>query len=470
MTDKSEIIKELREDEKLGRLYGQSQGSYGKLEISEETIGSISDELTCSTKDENQESSDGLNLIENKFSYFFNLINDALIILNKFGKIIDINKRGIELFGGSKDDLIGKNFTKIDIFSSKNFPLLLKNMKKILTGENVILTVSIKNKKGEDIWLECSNKLTKYENNSYIIVVARDITERKKTENALKKSEKFLQNMFDAIKDGISVLDNNLNIIKTNQWMKDMYSDNIPLVGKKCYQVYQQRDSPCPRCPSLRAIESGEIQDEILPYHSNEKPSGWLRISSFPLYNSNGRISGVIEYVRDITDNRKAEQSIKENEERLKRILENLQAGIIIIDAETHNIVDTNPMAVEMIGIPKENIIGQTCHKFICQAEKGKCPITDLRQKVDNSERKLISADGREITILKTVNPIMINNKHLLIESFVEITEQKKIERNLNEKIDELERYKQVTVGREIKMLELKNRVRELEEKLNEGK
>ena len=469
MTDKPEIIKELREDEKLGRLYGQSQGSYGKLEISEETIGSISDELTCSTNDENQESSDGLDLTEDRYNFFFNNMNDALIILNKFGKIIDINKRGIEIYGGSKNELIGKNFTKIDIFPSKDIPLLLKNFKKIFTDENVTLPICIKNKKGENIWLECSTKFTKHEKTSYILVIARDITERKKIENSLKKSEMFLQNIFDAIKDGISVLDNNLNIIKTNQWMKDMYSDNIPLVGKKCYQVYQQRDSPCPRCPSLRAIESGEIQDEILPYPSNEKPSGWLRISSFPLYNSNGRISGVIEYVKDITDYRKAEQSIKENEERLKRILENLQAGIIIIDAETHNIVDVNPMAVEMIGIPKGNIIGQTCHKFICQAEKGKCPITDLRQKVDNSERVLVNAEGKEITILKTVTPIMINDKNLLIESFVEITRQKKIERNLNEKIDELERYKQVTVGREIKMIELKNRIRELEEKLNEG-
>ena len=85
-----EIIKELREDEKLGRLYGQSGGSYGKLDVSEETMGSISDELTCIVKDENQESSDGLDLTEDRYNFFFNNMNDALIILNKFGKIIDI--------------------------------------------------------------------------------------------------------------------------------------------------------------------------------------------------------------------------------------------------------------------------------------------------------------------------------------------------------------------------------------------
>ena len=157
MTDKPEIIKELREDEKLGRLYGQSWGSYGKLETtSEETMGSISDELTCIVKGENQESSDGLDLTEDRYNFFFSNMNDALIILNKFGKIIDINKRGIEIYGGSKNELIGKNFTKVGIFPSKDIPLLLKNFKKIFTDEDVTLPVCIKNKKGEDIWLECS--------------------------------------------------------------------------------------------------------------------------------------------------------------------------------------------------------------------------------------------------------------------------------------------------------------------------
>ena len=465
MTDKPEIIKELMEDEKLGRLYGQLQDSNGKLVTSEETVGSSSDELSCISKDENQENSYGLDLTEGGYRFFFKNMNDALILLDKFGKIIDINKRGIEIFGGSKDELIGKNFSKIDIFSSKDTPSPLKNIKKIFLDENATIPICIKNKKDEDIWLDCSAKFTKHEKTSYILMIARDITERKKMEKSIKKSEIFLQNIFDAIKDGISVLDNDLNIIKANKWMKDMYSGNIPLLGEKCYKIYQQRDSPCQWCLSLLAIESGETQNEIVPYPSNEKPSRWFNLSSFPLYNSNGQVSGVIEYVKDITEYKKAEESIIENEERLKIILENLQAGVIIIDAETHNIVDINPMAVEMIGIRKENIIGKICHNFICSVEKGKCPVTDLMQKVDNSERILINVDGRKVPILKTVTPIMLHDKQFLIESFVEISRQKKIEDDLKEKIDELERYKQITVGREIKMVELKNRIKKLEGK-----
>ena len=60
----------------------------------------------------------------------------------------------------------------------------------------------------------------------------RDIAERKRAEDALRRSEKFLQDVFDAIQDGISVLDLELNIIRVNRWMENVYGDGKSLIGK----------------------------------------------------------------------------------------------------------------------------------------------------------------------------------------------------------------------------------------------
>jgi PAS domain S-box-containing protein len=57
---------------------------------------------------------------------------------------------------------------------------------------------------------------------------------------------------------------------------------------------------------------------------------------------------------------------LREREERLKTILDSLQAGIVCINAETYTIVDANLAAIEMIGAAKEQIIGHVCHKYIC--------------------------------------------------------------------------------------------------------
>ncbi len=129
----------------------------------------------------------------------------------------------------------------------------------------------------------------------------------------------------------------------------------------------------------------------------------------------------------------KLKKSLSENEERTKMILNSIQAGVVMIDAETHIIEYVNPTAAKMIGVTEDNILGKICHDFICPAEKGKCPITDLGQDVDNSERIVLKANSKKINVLKTVTPITINERKLLLETFVDITESKKIAKALQE-------------------------------------
>jgi len=138
----------------------------------------------------------------------------------------------------------------------------------------------------------------------------QEITERNRIEQALQESERFLQGVFDGIQDGISVIDNDLNIIRVNRWMEIAYASQAPLEGRKCYALYQQRESPCPWCPSLRAIETGEVQSEIIPYPSEEKPSGWIDLTAFPLKDSTGDVTAVIEYAKDITEQKHFEDQL----------------------------------------------------------------------------------------------------------------------------------------------------------------
>ena len=123
-----------------------------------------------------------------------------------------------------------------------------------------------------------------------------------------------------------------------------------------------------------------------------------------------------------------AEKALRDSEECLKTILDYIQAGIVVIDAVTHKIVDANPAAIKMIGAPKDEIIGHVCHKYICTAEKGMCPITDLGQKIDNSEHILLKANGEKVPILKTVTPILLSGQAHLLDIFIDITEKKKLE------------------------------------------
>jgi PAS domain S-box-containing protein len=132
--------------------------------------------------------------------------------------------------------------------------------------------------------------------------------------------------------------------------------------------------------------------------------------------------------VTDITDRRKVQTALEQEKERYRTIVESADAGIILVDAETHSIVDANPRALKMIGAPRGDVVGSVCHRFICPAEAGRCPVTDLGEQLDESERRILTADGRSVPVLKTVVPVTISGRDLLIESFFDLSEQKKTE------------------------------------------
>jgi two-component system, NtrC family, sensor kinase len=128
------------------------------------------------------------------------------------------------------------------------------------------------------------------------------------------------------------------------------------------------------------------------------------------------------------------DQALQESQERLQALFEGVETGIFIIDAETHTLVDANSIAARMVGLPREKIIGSSCDRFVCPAEAGRRPATDLEQAVDNSERVLLTADGQRLAIIKTVRPVVVSGRRHLLESFLDITELKAAETALKER------------------------------------
>jgi len=143
--------------------------------------------------------------------------------------------------------------------------------------------------------------------------IQKEMDERKKIEEETRGNERFLKFVFDGISDGLSVLDTELNIVRVNKWIEKMYPESTPLEGKKCYQVYQKRNSPCLWCPSLSALKAGQPHSEIVPYPSEERPTGWIDLSAYPLRDDEGLVIGVIEHINDIT-------ALKQAEDRITRL------------------------------------------------------------------------------------------------------------------------------------------------------
>jgi len=238
------------------------------------------------------------------------------------GRITFVNDAYCSYFGKQREELVGKSFMPMippeDQERVKNNFTLLSKENPILTHEHRIIISG-----GEIRWNRWINRALFDEQGNIIEIqsAGHDITERKQAQEALQERERFLTSIFSSIQDGISILDTGLNIIQVNPTMEKWYSHAMPFLGKKCYEVYHGRDVPCIRCPSLQTLKTAEAAYEVVPkVGPGKKIVGWLDLYSFPLLDTaTGKMKGVIEYVRDISQRKKAEEEKEAlNEELLQ--------------------------------------------------------------------------------------------------------------------------------------------------------
>ncbi len=130
--------------------------------------------------------------------------------------------------------------------------------------------------------------------------------------------------------------------------------------------------------------------------------------------------------IRDTVEGRRMRRVLEERETFLRTLLENVSVGVLTIDPDTHRILTANPAAGEILERPEDALVGKECHDFICPAERGECPITDLGETVHHSERIALCGDGGERVVLKTVKRVSLEGAERLLECFTDITDLKR--------------------------------------------
>jgi len=290
------------------------------------------------------------------------------------------HKRAI---GYDPEDLIGKS--SFDLIHpddrKKLLPLLTKyisqKVKGLLTGKELEIfeTVQfrVRDKSGQWHYLESTVNLVHDE----LLFISRDVTERNRAEDELRESTRFLSNILSSIQDGITILDPEMNILMVNPVMKQWYAHAIPLVGRKCYEAYHGRHEHCKNCPSYHTINTGNPGHAVVPrVGSDGETIGWLDLYSFPLRDvSTGAFVGIIEYARDISN-----QKLMEKEMQKVEKLESL--GILAggIAHDFNNILTVilgNVSLAKMPGRCDEKII-----KRLTDAEKACERAKDLTQQL----------------------------------------------------------------------------------------
>ncbi len=120
-------------------------------------------------------------------------------------------------------------------------------------------------------------------------------------ESRLQDSERFFQNLFDAMTDPITVLAPSGEILQANRSAREMFGADI--VGRRCYRAFRMRTAVCEGCPALatlRTLKPVSVEHRIFG-------NAITRISTYPLRNTRGEVEAIINHKRDVTKERKLE-------------------------------------------------------------------------------------------------------------------------------------------------------------------
>jgi len=257
---------------------------------------------------------------------FFDISGVIFLLLDPRGTIRRINQKGCALLGFSEEELIGHNW--FDQIVPRAHRARHKRLHRELTRGNPpprdpqrspVLT-----RRGEKRIIRWHSHGIRDQQGKIlgILRAGEDITEQITTEEDLRDSRRFLDSVLDSIQDGISVLGTDLTIRHVNQVMKKWYASLLPLEGRKCYQAYQNRKKPCDPCPTLQCMKTGRTERNIVPGPEGSEVK-WIELFSYPMKDPRtGRTTGVVEFVRNITERKKAEEILKESEEKLRSIME----------------------------------------------------------------------------------------------------------------------------------------------------
>jgi PAS domain S-box-containing protein len=380
---------------------------------------------------------------EERFKIIFESAPDAYYLNDLKGKFVDGNRMAEKLTGYKREELIGKNFLSLGLFPPSQIPkaakLLVKSAKGLSTGPDEF---RVHRKDGTKVTAGISTHPVKIKEQTLVLGIARDVTERKRAEKAIKESEEKFRmlaekspNMIFINKKGRVVYANQKCEEVMGYTREEFYSpdfdffsiiapDNIGIV-KEYFQKHQREDDVPPYEYSL-ITKMGKRIDAIVT----------TKLISF------GGESAILGIITDITERKQAEEALKRSEEKYRHLVENTNEVLYATD-ENGVITYISPVAKALSGFSPSEITGKHFAEFIHKddvdfiLEEFKKHIKGAKEP---SECRFLTKSGDLKWIRSSGRAIFLNDRFLGVQGVLsDITDQKLAEEEIKASLKEKE-------------------------------
>jgi PAS domain S-box-containing protein len=266
--------------------------------------------------------------------------------------------------------------------------------------------------------------------------VSHNLPGHKNVDEESDRAWRKWKSTFDAIKDSIILTDGELKIIQANLASSQLFGRPLDqVIGKTCWQLVHGTNEAPEECPLKRAKDTNkhEEMEVYLP-----QKGIWAADSVDPVLDKQGRLTGVVHIIRDITDRKQAEEVLRESEEKYRGLVENSPNLVAIYQDDTIKYV--NKMMCEKLGWtfqemtypsfnPVEKIIPQRFQSLVKENIAKR-----LRgENISPYEVSIKTRDGSEIPVMVMAQRILYHGKPADEVIHIDITERKLAEEALRE-------------------------------------
>lgn len=374
-------------------------------------------------------------------------LNDQVIIIdvNDF-KIVGANASFLAEYGLPAEKVIGRTchevtHTRADVCAPPDdICPLIETVKtgRHFTAEHIHYT-----KEGKKVYEEVSASPIKDGDGNVVQVVhvAKDITERKRADDLLQESEKRYRMLFESAGDAIFILEaegeDAGKILALNKTAAEMHGYTV---DELMHKNIRELDTPASarNVPHMirRMLGGVWIKSEEMTHRRKNGTVFFTEVNAGLM--ELGDHKYILAFDRDITERKITENQLLHTQQTLQKILSSTPYGVVVMGMDK-KVRSANKAALELMGYDlEEQLAGSICNRSFCPTDENKCPIIDLHGTVNQAEKILITKDGRHVPILKTVVPIEIDGEQVLLEAFIDITDQKNAERKLEQYAAEL--------------------------------
>jgi PAS domain S-box-containing protein len=364
----------------------------------------------------------------------FQAIGHPTLILDPQHRVIAANRVAVEKTGISPEELLHKHC--YEVFHGTGYPPGSCPMERMMkSGQPQTLEMEFK-ALGGTFLVTCTPVFDDAGRLEKVIHIATDITDRKQTEEALRRSEQKYRSLYDNMRDGFVAVNLEGEIIEFNAAFQKL----LQYRSEEIYNLTYKDITPTKWHP----IEAQIIKDQVLPreysdlydkeYRRKDGSIFPVELRTYLIRDENGKSTGMWALIRDISNRKRWEAALQESEAKFRSFFDLSPQAAARAHFETGQVADVNQKFCELFKTPMEEILGRTMTELgLCTEKQSKIFVNRLNESdlVDGLEMDLSDRGGRIFTTLIFARLMQIKEDTDILIIFYDITERRKLRQHL---------------------------------------